>query len=150
MKSINLRALNLPILVALLAVGVLAAGCKTQQQQAADILTNEDPIVEDGGGVVEDGDSSELQRFIITGKNFSFSETEMRVKKGDRVRVQLTSEDGYHDWVVDEFNAATGRVNTGETTAVEFTVDQVGEFEYYCSVGQHREFGMVGKLIVEE
>jgi len=32
---------------------------------------------------------------------------------------------------------------------VEFTADTPGEFEYYCSVGQHRANGQVGKLIVE-
>jgi plastocyanin len=32
---------------------------------------------------------------------------------------------------------------------VEFTPNIVGEFEYYCSVGDHRAKGMTGTIIVE-
>ena len=85
----------------------------------------------------------------MTGKSFEFSVKEIKVKVGQTVRVNFTSENGLHDWKVDEFEAATDRVNTGETTTVTFTADKVGEFEYYCSVGNHRAMGMVGKLIVE-
>ena len=35
-------------------------------------------------------------------------------------------------------------------TSVTFIADQEGSFEYYCSVGNHREEGMVGTLIVED
>jgi len=91
----------------------------------------------------------EVKVFSLNAFNFGYSQKEIRVKKGDRVRIELVSTDGFHDWVVDEFGAATTKINTGEKTVVEFTIDKVGEFEYYCSVGRHRELGMVGKLIVE-
>jgi len=85
----------------------------------------------------------------LTGKNFAFSQEEVTVQKGDRVRIEFESTDGFHDWVVDAFDAATDRVQTGGTTSVEFVADTAGEFEYYCSVGSHRELGMVGTLVVE-
>lgn len=91
-----------------------------------------------------------IKTFAISGVNFAFSQPEIRVKKGDRVRIDFTSTDGFHDWVVDEFSAATEKVNTGASSSVEFVADKVGTYEYYCSVGQHRAMGMVGKLIVEE
>ena len=92
--------------------------------------------------------------FKLTGENFKFvmngqDNPTLRVKKGDKVMIELTSTGGTHDWVVDEFNAATKRVNTGETATVEFTADQTGTFEYYCSVNSHRALGMHGQLIVE-
>jgi plastocyanin len=85
----------------------------------------------------------------ITSKNFSFDRTEIRVKKGDTVRVTLKNEGGLHDWVVDQFNAATSKVGAGETTSVEFVANKAGTFEYYCSIGEHRQMGMKGNLIVE-
>jgi len=91
----------------------------------------------------------EVKVFDVEGVNFAFSQTEVRVKKGDRVRINFTSTDGFHDWVLDEFNAATERISSGGETFVEFTADEAGEFEYYCSVGSHRALGMVGTLIVE-
>lgn len=100
---------------------------------------------------MEDVDVPPVQTktFNITGKNFSFSHTEIRVKKGEIVVINFESTDGFHDWVVDEFNAKTERVSTGGKTSVQFTADKTGTFEYYCSVGPHRAAGMKGNLIVE-
>ncbi len=92
----------------------------------------------------------EAKVFNIGGRNFEFDVTEIRVQEGDTVTINFTSNDGFHDWVVDEFDAATAHVQTGETSSVTFVADQKGTFEYYCSVGQHRANGMVGTLIVEQ
>ena len=93
--------------------------------------------------------AAQTKTFNITGKNFSFSVNEIRVKKGGKVKINFTSTDGLHDWVVDEFAARTTRVNTGDSASVEFIADKTGTFEYYCSVSIHRQAGMKGKLIVE-
>lgn len=95
-------------------------------------------------------DSKNHKVFNITGKNFAFSTEEIRVKKGDTVTINFESTDGFHDWVVDEFDAATNQVSTWGKTSVTFIADTAGIFEYYCSVGNHRAAGMVGKLIVED
>ena len=94
--------------------------------------------------------TGEVKEFEIKGGNYYFTTDEMRVNKGDVVRVTFSSEDGFHDFVLDEFGVATNRYrpeDEGET--IEFVADKTGEFEYYCSVGDHREKGQVGKLIVE-
>lgn len=87
--------------------------------------------------------------FTLSGKNFSFNTSEIRVKKGDMVTINFTSADGFHDVVIDEFSAKTERVRTGGTSSMTFVANKAGTFEYYCSVGQHRMNGMVGKLVVE-
>jgi plastocyanin len=66
------------------------------------------------------------------------------------VRIEFTALEGFHDWKVDVFDAATEKVRPENgMTSVEFVADAIGTFEYYCSVGQHRAQGMVGNLIVE-
>jgi plastocyanin len=94
-------------------------------------------------------DQAAVKTFELTGRPFSFSQKEIRVNQGDTVRIVFTSTEGMHDWVVDEFDAATERVNAGKTTEVTFVASQAGSFEYYCSVGNHRQQGMVGTLIVQ-
>jgi len=89
------------------------------------------------------------KEFAVDGMNFSFSVKEMKVKKGYTVQVTFTNKDGMHDWRLDEFSAQTKVLQTGQSETVEFVADKAGTFEYYCSVGQHRQNGMVGKLIVE-
>lgn len=106
-----------------------------------------------GTSMGESATSTASERTIVnvtvTGKNFSFSPAEIRVKKGDTVRVTFINEGGTHDWVLDEFNARTAQIGSGQTANVEFVADRTGTFEYYCSVGTHRRMGMVGNLIVE-
>lgn len=86
----------------------------------------------------------------VSGKNFEFTPSEITVKQGQTVTINFTSEDGGpHDLVIDEFDVATEQVSSDETSSITFVADQIGEFEYYCSVGNHREMGMVGTLVVE-
>ncbi|MEK7557345.1 MAG: cupredoxin domain-containing protein [Patescibacteria group bacterium] len=91
-----------------------------------------------------------VKEFAVVASEFKFSVPEMRVKQGDTVRVTLTNGGAMpHDWRVDEFGAATKVISKGQTDTVEFVASKKGTFEYYCSVGQHRANGMVGKLVVE-
>lgn len=90
-----------------------------------------------------------VKTFTITGKNFSYTLNEMKVQKGDTVKITFVNSEGFHDLRIDEFNAATTKMAAGKTETIEFVADKVGTFEYYCSVGQHRQNGMKGNLIVE-
>lgn len=85
----------------------------------------------------------------VAGVDFEYDVKEIKVKKGDTVTINFKSDEGFHDWVVDEFSAATKRVNEGGETSVTFVADKVGTFQFYCSVMSHREMGMVGYLVVE-
>lgn len=91
-----------------------------------------------------------VKEFTVVGDNFAFDVKEMKVKKGDTVRIVFQNKEGLHDWVLDEFEGAkTKQLKEGEEETIEFVADKTGTFEYYCSVMQHRKMGMVGKLIVE-
>src|SRR5262245_47069052 len=48
--------------------------------------------------------------FNISGSNHAFDVKEIRVKEGETVVINFESATGFHDWVVDEFNARTERV----------------------------------------
>lgn len=87
--------------------------------------------------------------FDVNGGNFYFTPTMIKVKKGDTVKIVFKNDGGMHNWVLDEFNVTMEPNKTGETATVEFVADQVGTFEFYCSVGQHRQMGMKGTLVVE-
>lgn len=104
------------------------------------------------GNVVANGPT--VKTFVVTGDHLRFfvdglENPDMKVNLGDRVRIEFVSTEGFHDWKIDEFNAATEKVNPGTTTVVEFVADKQGTFEYYCSVGKHRANGMKGNFIVE-
>jgi plastocyanin len=90
-----------------------------------------------------------VKSFAVSGKPFSFTPSTLTVNKGDTVRITFTNEQGAHDWVIDEFNAQTKVLQAGQSETIEFVADKSGSFEYYCSVGTHRQMGMKGTLVVK-
>ena len=79
----------------------------------------------------------------------NFSLKEIKVKKGDTVRIKVTNTKGNHDFSLDEYSIKKLTPLDQEVT-IEFKADKVGSFKYYCSMAGHRMMGQEGTLIVEE
>jgi plastocyanin len=93
----------------------------------------------------------EVEVIEVAMDDYSFSPAEIRVKAGQKVVINLSSLRGSHDFVIDEFQVKSLVLSPGGTEVLEFMVPESAagqEFEFYCSVGNHRQMGMVGKLIV--
>ncbi len=81
----------------------------------------------------------------VMAKDFEFDKKEIHVKKGDKVKITLQSDDGGHGLAIPAFN-----VNIQGNKSAEFTADKTGTYEYHCSVecgSGHSQ--MTGKLVVE-
>jgi plastocyanin len=94
------------------------------------------------------GKVSSMKKYTVTGANFSFDPKEISVKKGDTVQITFKNAEGFHDFMIDEFGVKTNKVQAGSQEVVKFVASKTGEFQYYCSVGQHRANGMWGTLKV--
>lgn len=92
---------------------------------------------------------SQVKTFNIEAGSFYFKPDEIRVKKGDLVKINIQSVSMMHDFYIDELNVKSPIVKDGDTGSVEFVATEVGTFEFYCSVGEHRQNGQVGKIIIE-
>lgn len=86
----------------------------------------------------------------VKATNFAYDVTTINATLGDTVKLTLINEEGVHDLVLPEFGVAVEPLEEGEQASVEWVAAKPGEFEYYCSVGNHRELGMVGTLVVSE
>ncbi len=84
----------------------------------------------------------------VDGNNFKFAPSTLNVKKGDKVTIIFKNTGGFHDLVIDEYNVRTKQISGNAQDQVTFTADKAGTFEYYCSVGTHRQMGMKGTLVV--
>lgn len=107
--------------------------------------TTASPSAEPSGAMTK----GEVKEFTVSGRNFSFSPSTIRVKQGDIVKITFENTGGTHDFVIDEFDVATSQIQSGKSGSVEFVADKKGTFDYYCSVANHRQNGMEGQLIVE-
>jgi plastocyanin len=122
-----------------------------KQSETMDVQSDDsyEAVAEDETEASEEAAAGEVKEFTISASNYKFTPAEIKVKNGETVRIILKNTSGTHDLLIDEFEVATDVLNPGEDEEVEFVVDRIGTFEYYCSVGSHRKMGMVGKLIVE-
>lgn len=94
---------------------------------------------------------SNVSEITVEGTEFKFVADTLTVKKGEKVKLTFKNTGKMpHDWVVDELGIRTKVISSGTTEVIEFIPDKAGVFEYYCSVGKHRENGMVGKITVIE
>lgn len=88
--------------------------------------------------------------FTVDGGNFYFSPNIITVKRGDTVNIRFRNVGGMHDLVVEGYEVATKKLQSGDEDTISFVADTAGSFEYYCSIGTHRQMGMKGVLVVEE
>jgi len=155
------------VLIVLVVIGFMVFGMNRQtpatsvdttaDEQAA--LMNETPLTAtvSASPLVSPSPSSttaamteSTKEFSVVATNFKFTPAQLRVKKGDTVHITLTNDSPMqHDWRLDEFGAKTNIITKGQTGTTTFVASKTGTFEYYCSVGNHRQMGMVGQLIVE-
>ena len=159
------------VIAALVLAGVMVAGSKksavTTEQPLQEEVLDEGANEEKGEDVIEqeneareedeaesgdeenEADEATVREVKVEGSPFKFVPAQIRVKQGDTVKVTFVNKESFHDFVLDEFDAKTKQLQAGSQETVTFVADKAGTFEYYCSVGNHRAQGMVGKLIVE-
>lgn len=157
-KKMNPMLIVVGVIVLLVIVGGAFAmmNKKTVNEEATESM--EEQVQESGTQTLPtDQQGSEgsdammaKQEFTVEGGNFFFKPNVLKVKKGEPVAITFKNTEGFHDFVIDGIaGAKTQRIQTGTSESITFTPDKAGSFEFYCSVGSHRQMGMKGTLTVE-
>lgn len=93
--------------------------------------------------------ASDVKEFVLEAGSFYYKPNMIRVSKGDKVKITINSVSMMHDINIAEYNVHSSPAQSGHSVSVEFTADKAGNFEMFCSIGQHRANGQVGRFIVE-
>lgn len=125
-----------------LLFAILFASCSSSNQVEDNLKTDENIQVDESSG--------DFRVINLDSFNFGYSQKEITVKKGEKVKIIMTSSSGTHNFVIDELSVQSAVINSGGKTEFEFVADKIGSFEYYCSIGSHRDRGMVGTIIITE
>ncbi len=74
----------------------------------------------------------------------------LNVPENAEVTVTLENGDAMeHDFVIGDLGLKTDSVfNIGQTTSITFTANEVGSYDYWCSIPGHRQIGMEGLFVV--
>ena len=87
--------------------------------------------------------------FTVIAKSWDFEPKTIKVKKGDKVVLNIKALDVAHGFMIPEFNIDE-MLPAGKTTKVEFTPAKSGNFTFYCSwICGEGHSKMTGQLIVE-
>lgn len=93
---------------------------------------------------------STAKEVIVGGSEFKFLPATLSLKKGETMKLVFKNVGKMpHDFVVEELGVRTKVINGSDESVIEFTPQEAGTFEYYCSVGKHRAMGMKGTLTVK-
>jgi len=116
-----------------LFLGFSACSVRNPRQVAANVPPNRTPDI-----IVE-----------VTAQKYQFVPEKILIRKGQFVELRLTSTDTKHGFELKAYGIRT-ELPKGQSVAVRFLADQIGEFSFqcvvFCGLGH---FGMDGKLIVE-
>lgn len=90
----------------------------------------------------------EERTFRIDAHQFAYSPSELKVNAGDKVTLELASQDVVHGLYVDGYDVSV-EADPGQTATLSFTADKAGSFRFRCNVtcGAMHPF-MIGKLTV--
>lgn len=86
-------------------------------------------------------------------KDFSFEPKEITAVKGQKIIITVKNNgERTHDMVMEgPYTGMKSRqIDEGGEATFEFVANQVGTFDFICSLRGHKDRGMVGKLIVTE
>ena len=117
--------------------------------------SNEGQSAEEGydeGALEEEtqvGSTGKTVEINVVASQFEFQPSEIRVKKGDKVKLNVRSIDVTHGLSIPAFDVNVVADKNGDS--VEFVADKAGSFPFRCSVvcgSGHKS--MAGTLIVEE
>lgn len=135
----------------LLALGLFLYNQSKSQSTPAD--TEVAPVIDSTPSSAPSSESTSsaapAREIIVTGSPFKFDPATIKVKNGETIKIVFKNAKGMHDFTINELNVKTPVIQAGQDSTVEFTASKTGSFEYYCSVGNHRDQGMKGTLIVE-
>ena len=146
-KNTNSVPVIVGVVVLLIVLGaVFFANSKKSPNQTVNLLSRTNVQGESTATAVPAGP---VKEFMVNGTNFAFDPKIITVKKGDTIKITFKDTDGAHNLVINGYNVSTNVIGEGSQDTIQFVADKAGTFEYYCSVGGHREAGMVGTLTVE-
>ena len=84
----------------------------------------------------------------VVASKAGFRPKSLRARKGETLRLKLTTADVEHCFAVDVFRVEK-RIAPGRATSLELIPDRAGSFRFYCCLEPESE-GQRGQLVVAE
>lgn len=138
--------MNKNTIFGLIAVGILIFGGYYFYNSKQNVQTPK----EETKTVKEQVEIAKARIIVVEGSEFEFSPTSITIEKGEKIVLTFKNIGKFpHNFIVDELGIKSKTINGGEEDSIEFVSEKSGTFAMYCGVGNHREQGMEGEIVVE-
>lgn len=138
---------NTGIIVALGVIVLLLVGIyvfKGKGNQNVFMTTSNQEVGENVDKESAESDQAEIEMVEIRSGNYFFEPNEITVK-GPKITIKVAENSGIHTFVIDELG-----VKENLKSGMEFSFEaEPGIYTFYCDIGNHRQLGMEGMLVVE-
>jgi cytochrome c oxidase subunit 2 len=150
-KKITTKSVLFLALVAIAAVLALSACGSKNNNDSASSSPSASPSASASSSASASASASapaaggKTDEITITATNFQYDKQEIKVHKGDTVKITLKNDSGNHGFQIKDYNV---NIKGGETAT--FVADKAGSFDYNCSIqcGSGHD-NMTGTLTVE-
>jgi len=95
------------------------------------------------------GLAAPVDRIEVAVSRGGFRPDRISIRKGEPIRISLTTADGEHCFALDAFRVEK-RVVPGRPSVVDLTPDRAGTFPFYDCLAEAGEKGTQGRLVVTE
>ena len=105
----------------------------------------------DKAATTDGGSTTSGQTIEISETEFALDPSSVQVDETGTVTFRVTNDGAIaHALEVDgdDFEEETGTIEPGESAELTVDLRQKGSYELYCPIGDHREQGMEGELVV--
>ncbi len=106
---------------------------------------HQESVLRSSTGTVQSGE----QTIRISASTFEFTPSEITVKKGVPVVLELISQDRHHGFKLAQFHLRAD-IQPGATEKIRFIPDKAGTFTFFCDVfcgGGHEDMSGILKVI---
>lgn len=86
----------------------------------------------------------------VVGSEFSYTPDALTFSKGDDIRLTFKNEGTVsHNLAIEGLGLTTRTIAPGSSDTIEFSVDKVGSYDFFCTVDSHQALGMKGTIEVK-
>lgn len=138
---------KLIFMVIFLVTLLMIVGCGYSDKASATVIVVDDTKINDNSDI-EQNTEGELKEFNLKAKQWDFEPGTINVNEGDKVVLNIESEDVKHGISIPDFGVSEELV-PGELVKIEFVANKKGEFRFFCNIQCGEGHGnMNGKIIV--
>ncbi len=94
--------------------------------------------------------SADGRTILMTVTNFKFEPSKITIKKGEKIKLQVTGVEGTHGLAIPDLGVNVS-VAPGQTVTIDIPTTKTGTFSFFCSIpcgSGHRD--MRGTIVIEE